>query len=370
METKPLLFARFNETEILQEMGRLLFSLLNAFSSAGYQILFSDNIPAERLGKYGQRILGLENFSISSTPPNNTGDLVYLFDKEDKALGKLPWHRKIRVKFDIFSPYWFKNPILMPFPMHPSHTSSDLVDRLEKLRSSNRNVGVFFSGDMKGYNRNRVCYPKAKLPRLDIINSILDGMGTDILHTEDLSILDNKADTCIRKCVIVDTDKVWVEEKRWLEVLAHANFFLSPPGIVMPMCHNIVEAMAVGAIPITNYPEWFDPALTHMKDCVVFDDKDDLIKKIKFSLSMDQPEIERIRNNVIAYYQQYLLTSTFVKRIESCKDNTLTVLLITEKNTAKNHSRLNKNSILIRGTTSASNKAWFERLPSLLLHRS
>ena len=43
----------------------------------------------------------------------------------------------------------------------------------------------------------------------------------------------------------------------------------------MPMCHNIIESMAVGVIPITNYPEWFDPDLEHMKNCIVFDDQKD-----------------------------------------------------------------------------------------------
>lgn len=371
MKNKPLLFARFNEKEILLEKGRLLFSLLNAFSSAGYQISLFDNISRESLGKYGQFIYNLENFSLSSISPNNTRDLVYLFDKEDKTLGKLPWRKKLHVSFDIFSPYWFKNPIIMPFPIHPSHAISGLKDHLTILRSSEKNVGIFFSGDTKGYIRNRVRYPKAKLPRLEIVNSILDAMGKDVLHVEDLSLLNNQKDNSyIQKCVIVDTNKVWVDEKHWLGNLARANFFLSPPGIVMPMCHNIVEAMAVGAIPITNYPEWFDPPLTHMVDCIVFDEKDDLIEKLKVALSMAQPQVEMMRNNTIAYYQNHLDPDIFVHRIETCKDNEMTVLLITENNMAKKYSKLNKNSILIRGTTSAGNKAWFERLSKYLFRSS
>ena len=363
MQNQPSLFARFQEKEILLEYGRLLFSLLSAFSSKGYQISFFDNIPRENLEKYGQLIYYLDNFSLSSAPPNNTEDSIYLFDKENKALGKLPWHKKIQVNFDTFSPYWFKRPIIMPYPIHPSQATIDLKERLKILRSSEKNIGVFFSGDTKGYVRNRVRYPKAKLPRLEIVNAILDRMGENVLHVEDLPVLNNQKDTSyIQKCVIIDTSKGWVNEKHWLRYLARANFFLSPPGMVMPMCHNIVEAMAVGAIPITNYPEWFDPTLTHMKDCIVFDDKDDLIKKLKLALRMDQSQVERMRDNTIAYYQNHLNPDTFVSRIESCKDNEITVLLITENNMAKKYSKLNKNSILIRGTTSTSNKAWFERL--------
>ncbi len=370
MEKKLLVFARFKEQEILLEMGRILFSLLNAFSSSGYHITFSDNISRESLGKYGQLVYSLENFSLSSAPPNDTADSIYLFDKEDKAIGKLPWRKKVQIGFDIFSPYWFRTPIIMPYPIHPSHARSDLKDQLKSLRSSEKKVGIFFSGDTKGYIRNRVRYPKAKLPRLKIVNHILDGMGKDVLHAGTLSIFQNLKDSYIRKCIIVDTNKIWVDDKYWLENLARANFFLSPPGIVMPMCHNIVEAMAVGAIPITNYPEWFDPPLTHMKDCIVFDEKDDLIEKLKAALRMDQSKIEKMRNNTIAYYKNHLDPYTFVNRIESCNHNRITVLLITENNMAKKFSRLNKNSILVRGTTSTSNKAWLEKLSDRIFHSS
>jgi len=371
MINKPKLFAQFQEEDILQEFGRLLFSLINAFSANGYQISFYDNISKENLGKYGQLIYYLDNFSLTDVPPNNTEDSVYLFDKEIKALGKLPWRKKIQVNFDIFSPYWFKSPIIMPYPMHPSHVTIDLKERLKKLRSSEKNIGVFFSGDTKGYVRNRVHYPKAKLPRLEIVNSILDRMGENVQHVEDLSVLNNQKDTSyIQKCVIIDTSKCWVNEKHWLGYLARANFFLSPPGIVMPMCHNIVEAMSVGAIPITNYPEWFDPMLTHMKDCIVFDDKDDLIENLKLALRMDKSQVEKMRDNTIAYYQNFLNPDNFVNRIESHKDKEITVLLITENYMAKKYSKLNKNSILIRGTISNSNKAWFEELYDYVFHSS
>ena len=54
MSTKKLLFAKFLEEEILLEQGRLLFALLNTFSSEGYQIRLFNNLPEDRLSKYGQ----------------------------------------------------------------------------------------------------------------------------------------------------------------------------------------------------------------------------------------------------------------------------------------------------------------------------
>jgi len=363
MSSSRLLFAKFNEKEILGELGRLLYSLLYAFASEGYQISLYDNISSKDLGKYGKLSRSLLNLSLTDAPPANTEDWIYLFDKEDKALKKHLWHKKVQVRFNVFSPYWLKIPIIMPYPVHPSHATADLKERLNRYRSSNKNMRIFFSGDTKGYTRNRVRYPKEKLPRLEIIKTILERMDKDVLHVKEPSVLDTLRDAAhIQKCVIVDTNETWVDERNWLGMLASTDFFLSPPGIVMPMCHNLIEAMSVGAIPITNYPEWLDPALTHMKDCIVFDDRDDLIDKLKLALEMDEKKIAEMRDNSLSYYKNYLSPDTFVRRIESRMDRKITVLLTTEKYMARKSRKLNRNSILLRGTMLDNENTWLKRI--------
>jgi hypothetical protein len=346
------LFAKFQGKEILGELGRLLYSLLNAFSSDGYQIKMFNNLTTSSLGKYGRLIHSLENLALTETPPSCTEEWIYLFDKEDKTISKLPWHKKVQVRYDVTSRYWFKKPIIMPYPVHPVHATLDLKRRLEEYRSSKSDMSIFFSGDTKGYTRNRIRYPKAKLPRLEIINTILERMDKEVLQVKDMSVLNRLQNAApIKKCVIVDTNETWVDERDWLSYLARADFFLSPPGIVMPMCHNVIEAMAVGSIPITNYPEWFTPSLTHMENCIAFDDQDDLINKLKRALAMNEEEISRMRANVLSYYEAYLRPDTFVRRIESSKDKKIIVLILTEANVARCFSKLKKNSILMRGIT-------------------
>lgn len=331
-------------------MGRLLYSLLNAFASDGYQISFYNNVTTSDLGKYGRLIHSLENLTLTETPPSCTEEWIYLFDKEDKAIGKLSWHKKVQVRYDVFSPYWFRKPIIMPFPVHPVHTTPNLERQLGEYRSRKSDMSIFFSGDTKGYTRIRIRYPKAKLPRLEIINTILEHMDKEVLQVRDMYVLSRPQNAAyIKKCVIVDTNETWVDERDWLGYLARADFFLSPPGIVMPMCHNVIEAMAVGSIPITNYPEWFTPELTQMENCIAFDDHNDLIIKLKRALAMDEEEITRMRTNVLDYYETYLRPATFVRRIESSKENKITVLIITEANMARDSSKLKKRSVLMRG---------------------
>src|SRR5258706_11319176 len=117
--TAPGVFAKFRETEILGEMGRLLFSLLNAFSVSGYHIRLADNLPPAALDKYGRRACSLQHVTLTDATPSATGEMIYLFDEEDRTLGARAWRKKDQIRFDVFSPYWLKQPFTMPYPVHP-----------------------------------------------------------------------------------------------------------------------------------------------------------------------------------------------------------------------------------------------------------
>lgn len=354
------LFAKFSEKDILKEQGRPLHALLYAFSSTGYRISLFDNLAPDSLGNYGKLVLSMKGVTLTNSPPNNSKDCIYLYDKEDRALGKYHWYKKVEVRSDLFSAYCFKNPVIMPYTMHPSHTGHGLEQRLIQHRASKKKVRIFFSGDTKNYGRNRIQYPKAKLPRLEVINTILKRMGDDVILVKEPSMLSEllHGSAYTNKCVVMDTSSIWVEEREWLSSLAKADFFLSPPGIVMPMCHNIIEAMAVGTIPITNYPEWLQPNLTHMENCIVFDDKDDLINKIRSALEMSADQIAKMRANVLSYYEAHLKPSIFISKLESRPENKTIVILYTEGNVARNWAKLSKHSILMRGPEAAAESSW------------
>ncbi|HWQ94353.1 MAG TPA: glycosyltransferase [Gammaproteobacteria bacterium] len=370
MTNPKFLFAKFSGKEILLEQGRLLYSLLNAFSSTGYRISLFNNLAPDSLEKYGKLVFSLEGLTLIDSPPTNPEDWIYLYDKEDKALGKYEWRKKIEVRDDLFSSYCFKNPVIMPFPVHPVHSGPDLEQRLQQCRGSEKKVRVFFSGDTKNYGRNRIRYPKAKLPRLEVINTVLERMGDDAILVKDLSTLSELHDSAYtNKCVIVDTSRMWIDDREWLRNLAKADFFLGPPGIVMPMCHNIVEAMAVGTVPITNYPEWFDPKLTHMENCIAFDDKDDLINKIRSVLEMGADQIARMQANALGHYETHLRASAFTRGLELHPDRRIIVLIYTEGNVARNWAKLNKRSILMRGTIPSGDKGWVGRVSECLFPR-
>ena len=64
MNTEPnphVVFAKFTDDDILDEMGRLLYSILNIFATNGYQVKLFDNINFSELDKYGQLVPSMNN---------------------------------------------------------------------------------------------------------------------------------------------------------------------------------------------------------------------------------------------------------------------------------------------------------------------
>jgi hypothetical protein len=375
----PSVFMKFVEDDVLAEMGRLLFHLVQTFASNGYRVSLQRLAALDRPqpGRpYLELIARLPNVSIVDGIPQLSSDCLYIFDREDRACARMPWRKKVRVRFDIFSSYALaslrgNDPLLMPYPLHPLQYSPDLPARLAACRAADRRVRVFFAGDTRGYKKNRIHFPAPKLTRSEILDTVRTVLqGETIVVQDEPGLRDILSGDYQRKVVIVDGAHVRVSPADWLTALSQADFFLAPPGYVMPMCHNIVEAMAAGSVPITNYPEWFTPSLTHMQTCVAFDDAADLVAQLTGVLAMSSSEVDALRANVTAYYDDHLRTEHLIGRIEARPQHELTLLMITDGGVARSPSRLNQNSVLLRHGPWPSHRVWGPPLHRLLAPRT
>ncbi len=352
MNKEKLLFANLSTKQTFLEWGRIFFSVLNTFTESGYKISLLDNESLHKLDVYGKPVFDLKNLTIVDQPPEDSEKYSYLYDKKDSQLNDKSWKKQIFLKYDLYSKYWFEQPMIMPFPVHPLQEIYGYIPRLPELRNRKRNFRILFAGDIDKYKRVWVRYPKIKLPRQEIIETIKEQLAADklqLIHDEPSFATAMQADY-INKFVIIDNDSQRIDNKLWLDTLAKSDFFFSPPGIVMPMCHNIIEAMAIGCIPITNYPEWLHPNLEHGVNCIVFDEKQDLLEQIEAVLAMGEASIASMKQNAIDYYEQFLKKAAFIDQLEADPHNKITVLYYTEGNVAHNTNKLNKHSVLMRDT--------------------
>jgi len=189
------------------------------------------------------------------------------------------------------------------------------------VEDGKRKRSLFMAGnfDPRGYSKLDVFNV---MPRM-VMYSYLEKRKL-LYNIEDqermLSFLDSEEDG---KIILVDRLKfdVPIWHMRWL--LSRFEFYFALPGTVMPLCHNIIEAMSAGAIPFMQeeYARLFTPVLENGVHAITFRDENDLELRLNETLQLSPEKISFMRERMAAYYQEYLTPRSVVNRIEKPGQN-------------------------------------------------
>lgn len=127
--------------------------------------------------------------------------------------------------------------------------------------------------------------------------------------------------------VLCETQHCKIPQERWLEALAKADFFLACPGVGMPLCHNLIEALAAGTIPILQYATYLPQPLENGVNCLAFENPAELQEITAKVLTMGQEQIQILRGNVRAYYDEFLAPGRFAEKLFSGPQRERTLLI-------------------------------------------
>lgn len=143
----------------------------------------------------------------------------------------------------------------------------------------------------------------------------------DFVSFKSFEALDNfiSSDSDLKILIIDRKNDLNIPPAKIRQIVSKFNFFLALPGVFMPLCHNIIEAMSVGTIPFLQegYANIMRPPLISGETCITFKNMEEINEKIVFLFSLPKTEIERIRENVFAYYDKYLSPSAIVHELKS-----------------------------------------------------
>ncbi len=299
---------------------RYLYLLIKFFHASGYEVVFKAN-PYFMWNliedNFSKLLLTEDRVTFSVKKPegydllisdSNSSNVISV----DYFTGLLHGTQK---SCDLVEEYY------IPMAMHPAMYSDDLWN-LEIDTFSERNNSVFFAGSFDEGSRN--FFSGYKQLSKDGIFEVLDRIEICKLLIEENAFFPQSYEALIRsvnqkekQIIIVDTEKFSIPIRDLRKLLARYIFFLACPGVIMPLSHNIVEAMSVGTIPIVEkvYAELFIPPLQHGKNAVVFDGRESLLKQIESAFLMDAEEVSRMISNVLAYYENYLSPYKVVEHI-------------------------------------------------------
>lgn len=191
-----------------------------------------------------------------------------------------------------------------------------------------RPVRLFFGGrTSKGaYDKDlmeKVYKVLSRRRMLDIACSRVD--ASEIVKPDDAGAwLDGNEK---QRLVIFETQHQMIPRDRWLEALRKVDFFLACPGVDMPACHNLVESLAMGAIPILQYSQYMTPSLQHGVNCLSFHDEESLRRVVDEALHMSPQRIRELRRNARKHYEDFFAQGKFAQRLLQGPEPTRTLLL-------------------------------------------
>ena len=197
----------------------------------------------------------------------------------------------------------------LPYPMSPMVLEQGGLERLESVRGGRRPIRILFAGHFERahYDRPDVHERRfGKRNRWALLEHLRAGGRTvEPASRPDLERLLSEG-VGRKGIVVVDAARLPVAPREWLALVAKADFFFCPPGRIMPPCHNLVEALAVGTIPITNAPEWFWPVLGDGRECLAFDSTAALDRAVDRAQAMTEAEVAGMRATAIDYHDRHL----------------------------------------------------------------
>ena len=220
-----------------------------------------------------------------------------------------------------------KNNLIMPYFMYPRIYNS-FYKKINIISKPNFKLRVFFSGSVveEGYSNFFWRKEPKKFPnRVKIIESILKEFKSEIFlinSKNDLKqndIFKKKIILCLHNKVMKKTSYK-LSFKDNFKLLNNSCFNLNCPGVVMPLCHHLIEGIKVGSIPITNCENLIIPNLDN-SNSLQYSSIDQLLEKTHIAIKMEDDKILNMRSNVQKYYKDNLAPEIFKQNFNKALSN-------------------------------------------------
>lgn len=314
---RPIVVLDFRDSRIDGPQGRRFYSLFVFFIRAGfYPVLRENYLVLGNIQDKHKKLCLSENFSVLLDERELPQDYLLVTDKWFSGLA-----RKAKKVITVnYQPDYKTSDTCfpMPFPMFPPLYAAQQDLHLSSYRQQPRQWQIFFGGDAERgkYNKKSIRKIYEKLSRAQLLDSL-----AQILVADNIIELQNDAARQLAEkkqhagLVVMNTRQCKVTPEEWLGTLARAHFFLACPGVRYPMSHNVIEALAVGCVPITQYPEMFFPPLEDGKNCLSFSNETELKTAIIKATTMNESTLAAMSLAATEYYETYLAPTASIRRL-------------------------------------------------------
>lgn len=298
--------------------SRRLISLVRYFSENGYQCLV--HISFRRfIHVYLSELYVFWEKSVKFSQSFCAGraDMI-LTDRPGKFKGK---GRVVSLDYDVFNKRRdYSDGYFFPISFYPSFLNRESERlALSKSGNGNRAIKVLFAGTIdRSYTNERTKEYFGINTRAEIFDYIQQHMSSDQVYIprtyRDMQDKMKKREL-VDKVVLLNASDVAIPPEDYFSVLHQTDYFIHMSGYIQPFCHNQIETMACGVIPITQFPDIFHPNLEEGIHARIFKTLPDLHALLEKILTEKSVAMDTIRANVVSYYKDYFSYDSFEKRI-------------------------------------------------------
>ena len=301
--------------------GRYYFSLVKDLIDAGFFPVFTAHratLSSFGTSRMKSQLLGERLGVISSL--NEINEPYFLITDREESW---PAHAKkiVSMNYD-YRLCESENEIAFPVFVHPQIATLGQLPFGYQIEDQ-RSTRIFFGGNTEPgkYDQEIIRDRYGMMTRRQILAA-----APQMCYRPDDALAWLESDR-FHSYVLCETQLCKIPPDRWLHAMAKADFFLACPGVGMPLCHNLVEALAAGTIPILQYADYLTPRLRDQINCLTFHDTLSLKTTIQTALTMSQEQIQSLRRNVHNYYEANLAPGRFSKQLFGGQDGKRVLLL-------------------------------------------
>ena len=219
----------------------------------------------------------------------------------------------------------------LPFFVHPEiHESGQVEQLLSKTNQTGpRPLSLLFAGNAKApkYDDPVLADKYNVLSRVRALAIAEKSLAPELVRRPHSLEKLTPSQEHRKSLTIATTQDLRIPSEQWIETLALADFYFACPGVEMPLCHNLIESLAAGSIPILQYHQYLHPNLTNGVNCLVYKDESSLIETLNLALSMSNNETQSMRQAAQQYYKTYLQPGYFAKQLIESKPQNSTIYL-------------------------------------------